>query len=270
MFASFGSIFYSILLILLADFGDKTWALIAAFAVWCPWCGLRDRGALLMSTTYSLILVGCTGSLMARCFLLAVNVDPFQWDFFNEIAAVVMLVVFGVRATIDWRSVVAGNFVRRENEGFEAQPAMPLKPTPKTSLQDDPESVAAGYGATGSSPPGTAEWLKAPPEGWPQALLTALVLPMFTVLFVEAGDRSQGVLVITDWGRLDITLGAMIGFIVSCLGALLFGHAVRWKLSEAWLLFFVATTFWVVCFCSVRDAMLHMVLGTLLPTPTVH
>lgn len=255
------SLFYGFMLILLSDLGDKTWGLVVAFAIWCPWCGLREGGAALMSTTYLLIIMGCTGVLALRCFLLAVGVDPFKWDCGSEFIAAALLLVFALRATLDWRCAVQGS-VRREAQPL--QPAMAAKPAPQPPLQDDPEAAEpSGYGSV-AKPSGSVVW-KEPAEGWTQALATALLLPMVSVLFAEAGDSSQGALVIGDWQRADVTVGAVFGFLASCLGALVFGHQLRWRVSEGWLFFIVSAILWAVCLCSVRDAMLHLVLGTLLP-----
>lgn len=254
------SIFHGFLLILLADVGDKTWGLVVAFTVWCPWCGLREAQAALMSMSYLLILLGCTGVLMFRCFLLAMGVDPFAWDGFAEVAASLLLLFVAARATIDFSNALTQRNVRRDRADQPLHAATSGARSQQASIEDDDPEVTRGYGATPKlvvSPDG--------PQGWTEALLTALFLPSLAVLFAEAGDRSQGALRLSDFSRLDVSLGAMAGFFVSCLLAIIIGHYARWLVSELWQLFAVNVALWVVCLCCARDGLLRLVLGALLP-----
>mmetsp|Transcript_94587 Transcript_94587/g.305373 ORF Transcript_94587/g.305373 Transcript_94587/m.305373 type:complete len:255 (-) Transcript_94587:108-872(-) len=241
-----GTFFHFWLLTVLADLGDKTFMLIAVFATWCPICGIRDNSAGLAALEYLLLFLGSSGALVLRTILLAVGVNPFAWDGFCEVAATVILLVIGLRATYEWQRAVASP--------LGCDPAVgPLGVEEQRPIADDPE--AKGYGTTDS-------WLQEPPQGWFKVLCTALFLPSLTILFAEAGDRSQGVLMSAEHHRVDLALGASIGFINSVVLAVCCGYLVKRQVTVRWLLFMVFALVWLTCLSCLRDALVRLVLGS--------
>mmetsp|Transcript_117057 Transcript_117057/g.303564 ORF Transcript_117057/g.303564 Transcript_117057/m.303564 type:complete len:266 (+) Transcript_117057:102-899(+) len=252
---SISSFFNAILVTVLADFGDKTWVLVVALAAWCPWCGNRSSNSVgLISTTYALVFLGTTAVLILRTLLMLVGVNPFNWDGFCEVVSSILVFFIAIKATVDYRLVVVDETYRRRDAPVS------VSTVPRPAIQDDPE----GYGATSSggsaAPKSSKTFLEEPPEGWTQALLTAMVLPSLSVFFTEAGDRSEGVLNTGNALPLDIVVGAAVGFAISVAAAMTFGYILSRQLAEQWLLFGIDVAMWLLCFCCIRDTFMHLMI----------
>mmetsp|Transcript_138139 Transcript_138139/g.429415 ORF Transcript_138139/g.429415 Transcript_138139/m.429415 type:complete len:246 (-) Transcript_138139:26-763(-) len=236
-----GTFFHCWILAILADLGDKTWMMTACFAAWCPVCGIRDNTPGVSVLEYLLLFAGTSFTLILRTILLASGVDPFGWDGFCEVAGTVLLFLSGLRATWEWR-----------NSLYEGGDELAVKP-PSTA-----DERAAIKDVETNKPEG---W--EPPQGWAKVLSTAMLLPSLVVLFTEAGDRSQGVLLTADYKRADTGLGASFGFISSCLLSVMTGFFIKRHLTVKWLLFWVTVLTWLVCISCLRDAIMRLILGTM-------
>lgn len=219
--------------------------LTAVFSAWCPWNGIRQNNAGLAALEYMLLFVGASAALISRTFLLALGVDPFGWDGFCEVAATILLFVLAIRATLEWRRLFSEDELTTNDAASAGE---------GRAIRDDPE---ASYGTI------MGKWTKTLPEGWCQVLSTALLLPSVTVFFAEAGDRSQDVLLTADHERVDLALGASLGFASSVAIAVCCGYVMKSQSTEKWLLFLVTSLFWMICIASLRDALMRLVLGTI-------
>lgn len=248
-----GAFFQCILLALLAEFGDKTWVLTGICAVWCPWCGLRDRVGTLLRIECLLVLVGVGSALTVRTVLLTLGVDPFPWDGFSTVAASIILLITAIRATFDWRCAVRDYYEEREAALRHSEEGDPeLK-----AIKNDSE----GYGATGGT--FSINYDRTCWE-WTVLLALAFFFPLLLVVFAEAMDRSQGIVKSVDHKRADLAVGAPVGFFCASILAMLFGYATqRFCHDNRWLLLFVCVTLWILTLMSGRDALTRLVMGDL-------
>jgi len=245
----FGIFFKFFILTALAELGDKTFFLTVVFAIWCPWHGIRDGSKNVAPMEYLLLLVGCSCALILRTLLLCTGVDPFQWDGFSAVAALVVLSLFAIKASAEWR-VLRNEMSRSQDEEASIQAAG------EHQQVGDPEAMNYGTTALALPPPDKQET-----EPWWPILCTTAVLPCVTILFAEAMDRSSGILQVTERRRLDLFFGASFGFVAASAAAVFCGYVIQNHVSKQWLLFLVAGVLWIIAFCSLRDALVRLVLG---------
>lgn len=269
----FGTFFRFALLAWLAELGDKTWWLTVAFIVWCPFNGLRYNIAKFYGLECTLVLCASISMLTVRTILLACGLNPFQWDGFCNVTAFLILLVCSLVCSVQWKRSLDAQY---DPEQAGSQLVQSSK-TNSDALAESGGSVGVGpeesttlYGSYGT--------LTAPKDNWSLAriVIFTFILPGATVLFAEAMDRSQGILIDVDHKRADLAFGAPIGFALSELFAGGFGYVTRWFLSghpqhgvtETRLLFFLMLIFWLVTVCCLRDAVTRLVLGEL-PSSTL-
>lgn len=251
-----GTFFQCWLLAIFCEIGDKTFLAITAFAIWCPWCGLRKGSSGLVALEYLLLWGGASIAMVARTFLLWWGVDPFGWDGFSCVVGASLLFLCAIAATVQWRRKVQDQ--GEMDPGDEGQIAARPAADAGGSEQSDPE--ATGYGAVAVP---QKSLLQEPKEGWCQALTLALFLPGTVVLFAEGADRSQGVLLGTEHQRADLVLGASFGFITSTLMAVLFGYVISKQVQPKWMLFFLTCVLWALTISCTRDAIVRLLLGSI-------
>jgi len=247
-----GTFFHCWLLAILADLFDKTWVTVVLLSAWCPVCGVRNHSDGLASAEYTLIFLGTSVALVLRTVLLAFGVDPFAWDGFCEVAATVLLCFVALKATWDWRCAVAD-----ESDG-NGQPHSPQYEQIGSAAERLP---LLDEGTDGKPEKASGSWRDGLPET--KVLCTALLMPSILVLFTEAGDRSQGALMSAAHRRADLAIGASVGFTCSAALAVFFGYLVKRMFTTKWLLFILCALMWLICLCSLRDALLRLVLGTM-------
>mmetsp|Transcript_15174 Transcript_15174/g.43357 ORF Transcript_15174/g.43357 Transcript_15174/m.43357 type:complete len:247 (+) Transcript_15174:64-804(+) len=235
-----GTFFHCWLLAALADLGDKTWMMVAVMSAWCPVCGIRDNSPGVSVLEYLLLFAGASCALIIRTVLLAFGVDPFNWDGFCEVAATVILFFVGLKATYDWRSSL-----------YEGGDELAVRPPGTTEEHLAIKDVEKSDGS----------W--EPREGWFKVLSTAMLLPGLVVLFAEAGDRSQGILLTPQYRRGDLACGASLGFVTSSFLAVMAGFFVKRHVTVKWLLFWVFSLCWLVDISCLRDAILRLLLGSM-------
>jgi len=250
---SFGEFFHCILLALLAEVGDKTWVLTSICAIWCPWEGLRNHAAKLLRIECLLVLLGAGFALTVRTILIAFGVDPFYWDGFSNVAAGSILFICAIKATWDCRSAA------REYLDAREAASLGLADTETSAIKDATD--AEGYGATGGTFSINYDrscW------DWTVLLGLAFFFPFIIVVFAEAMDRSQGILQTVDHRRLDLAMGAPVGFFCAAILAVLFGYAVQTFMDDRrWSLLLVAAALWIETFSCARDALTRLVMGDL-------
>lgn len=259
-----GTFFHFVLLAIFAELGDKTWWLTLAFVAWCPFNGLRSKIAKFYRLECIFVLLGSILALTIRSFLLSIHVNPFSWDGFSSMAAFCLVLPCAIVATIQWR------FSLNQNEVLERVPLALSQGSEEATSGEALESGAATestlYG-TVKHPPLEDRW------GWARIAFFTLLIPFAAVLFAEAMDRSQGILLTVEHARLDLVMGTPIGFAVAEIFAALFGYLTRWVLyhgdefvGQTRLLFVLATIFWLVALCCLRDGATRLLLGDM-PMP---
>lgn len=269
-----GTFFRFALLAWLAELGDKTWWLTLAFIAWCPFHGLRYKVAQFYGLECTLVLFGSILMLTVRTILLSCGLNPFQWDGFCNVMAFLILLVCSLVCSVQWKRSL-------DEQNYPEQAGDQLVLSSKTGNSEALVESGSGSGAgpeESTTVYGSYGTLTAPKDRWSLARITVFtfILPGATVLFAEAMDRSQGVLIDVDHKRADLAFGAPIGFGLAELFAGGFGYMTRWFLSgnpqrgvtETRLLFFLMIIFWLVTICCLRDAVTRLVLGEL-PSSTL-
>lgn len=269
-----GTFFRFVLLAWLSELGDKTWWLTVAFIAWCPFHGFRYKVAQFYALECTLVLLGSILMLTVRTILLSCGVNPFQWDGFCNVMAFLILLVCSLVCSVQWK-------VSRDALYDPEQAGDHLVSSSKTSNSEALVESGSGGGAGPEESTilyGSYGTLTAPKDNWSLARITifTFILPGATILFAEAMDRSQGVLIDVDHKRADLAFGAPIGFGLAELVAGGFGYMTRWLLSgnpqhgvtETRLLFCLMVIFWLVTICCLRDAVTRLVLGEL-PSSTL-
>lgn len=274
-FFEFGVFVNCWFLAFLAEFGDKAFLLTCAFTVWCPWNGIRPAQHLKLECL--LIWAGTTLALTMRTILLASGVNPFQWDGISNVLAAIILVLCAIHATwqcrceyLDFVGEYGGDVSQKlpitgdseagriEELGADAEPA---QATVKQEVVTLTERKPKGYGAVAYHAP-----MQTPEDryGWARVLFFTMLIPGITVLFATAMDPSEGVLKNVDYKRLDVVLGAPVGYAFAEALAVFIGFSIAHWLRDGndWrLLLAISVDYWLIAFCCTRDALVRLCEG---------
>mmetsp|Transcript_955 Transcript_955/g.2731 ORF Transcript_955/g.2731 Transcript_955/m.2731 type:complete len:299 (-) Transcript_955:131-1027(-) len=271
-----GDFFQYIMLACLVELCDKTFLLVAAFAMWSPRVGVRQCA---YATTEMMVLAASCGSaLVLRTFLLFVGVNPFKWDGFCTVGSCLLLACLGVLLFMDLRRVLNPKFEESLTALFDSE----VGRYGGTATAGTPSGgTAAGGTTTGTnSEPDAAEPV---PDEIPQEVSADVVdmlpdwmtkdmlkafwlyvVPCAVVFLVEADDRSETYLELLEMHRYDLLLGCGIGFVLMCYLAVGVGACCKAYVGRAKWVLLIVMAILVILFCiSLRDVAVRLLLGHL-------
>lgn len=265
------------------EVGDKTFVLTVAFAVWCPWTGVRDTDDGFKARCF--VFVGTMIALTIRIILLTSLVDPFFMEATFDYVSCFLLSMLALRAYIEMGRVEAfeatmgllgdkasGRDAKKDLEtdaredlpeegwnqaAFVAPPPLPAGTasdamTPASSERENYGSVSPRiHSADGLLSERISDRLA--------SLIISFVLPLITVFAVEAEDKSEVAIFLGGRsGNTDVATGAVLGLLPAVMFAVVLGYILERRLPDQWAAFLVLSILLTLALVEMSQGLLHL------------
>jgi len=279
----------ALILVFLAEIGDKSFWATAVLSVWCPLNGLRDNYDSRWSVFF--VFLGSFSALCLRTVLCKTRLANTAMPLDCFLNLVLLISICGVARQVSQELNFADERERlryreeerqrlRDEEGLEAREApvgssaqapigggflggfKPYSP-PRLSRQDDAE-VAEGYGAAGGAS-GGGGIVEEEGHFHARSSLLAFLIPLIVVFTIDANDKSIEVISnicgMGGWVEYGIFLGCFLATLV----AIISGHLIESMMSEQRKLFLICVGLVALSLALVNDAVLVLLHHTFRP-----
>jgi putative Ca2+/H+ antiporter (TMEM165/GDT1 family) len=245
----------SALLCFSAEVGDKSFFLTAILAAWCPFHGVRSGPGSVVQQC--LVIVGSASALAVHVLLLlAAHGVSARLSWSLSLLASAVQALLGLQAILQLREAdssrspsllpVPGNAASKTSAGADADSwHIGQRGWLGSFKAYDPHAYGAVESRSESSNPfedSEPEQVFAPRRASGTCLLASFAVPFICVFMVEPGDRS--IEAIHAAGSISCTLGALGGYVLGVIVAVMLGFLLERHLSERRLLFAAALGLW--------------------------